>query len=375
MLRFEGARHFRARLLAACLTGRGIRIDRIREAAATPGLRTHEASMLRLLEKVLVGAEVVINETGTSLTFRPGLMGGGAVSHACSGRAIGYFLEPLVALALFGKKELRATLKGVTNDDVDVSVDAVRMALLPLVRRFGVEERVELEVRSRGCWPAGGGEVALRVPPARALRPLELTEEGLVKRVRGVAYACRVSPQMANRMAGAARGVLNRLLPDVFIVTDHAKGATGGASAGYGVLLLAETTAGVTYCVEVAASPRADASGTAGGGGAGGAQHGGEMEAPEDLGKVAAEQLLEEIARGGCVDSERQPFVLTLAAACPGGASRLRLGPLSEQAVEMLRILRDVMGVTYRLDAEPNTKTVIAACVGAGVKNAAARYH
>ena len=68
---------------------------------------------------------------GTELTFRPGLVAGGSVTHKCSGRAVGYFLEPLVSLALFGKRELVATLTGVTNDDRDVSVDACRMALLP----------------------------------------------------------------------------------------------------------------------------------------------------------------------------------------------------------------------------------------------------
>ncbi len=46
---------------------------------------------------------------GTRLRYTPGVIaGGGALEHDCgASRAIGYFLEPLVVLALFGKKARR----------------------------------------------------------------------------------------------------------------------------------------------------------------------------------------------------------------------------------------------------------------------------
>ena len=73
---------------------------------AAPGLREHEASLLRLLEKVTNGTVVEINETGTRLRYAPGVVTGGAGrEHDCgTARSIGYFLEPLVCLALFAKK-------------------------------------------------------------------------------------------------------------------------------------------------------------------------------------------------------------------------------------------------------------------------------
>lgn len=58
--------------------------------------------------------------------------------------------------------------------------------------------------------PGGGGEVQLRVPVVRELASLDWTDEGMVKRIRGVAFSAKVSPQSANRMVDAARGVLNR---------------------------------------------------------------------------------------------------------------------------------------------------------------------
>jgi RNA 3'-terminal phosphate cyclase-like protein len=43
----------------------------------------------------------------------------------------------------------------------------------------------------------------------------------------------------------SARGVLNHLIPDVFIYTDHYKGRDAGASPGFGCSLAAESTEGV----------------------------------------------------------------------------------------------------------------------------------
>ena len=43
-------------------------------------------------------------------------------------------------------------------------------------------------------------------------------------------------------MVDGARGVLNALLANVYIFTDHMSGASGGLSPGYGLTLVAETT-------------------------------------------------------------------------------------------------------------------------------------
>ena len=78
---------------------------------------------------------------------------------------------------------------------------------------------------------------------------------GMVKRVRGVAYSMRVAPAASNRMVDGARGVLNSLLADVFVFTDHMPGHEAGASPGYGLSLVAETTTGLLISAQASAPP------------------------------------------------------------------------------------------------------------------------
>ena len=101
---FEGSTHFRARLVMATLSGKAIRIEHIRENAENPGLQSHEANLLQLLERLSNGTKIEINETGTVLKYVPGMIVGGKLTHDCgTDRAIGWFLEAVVALAPFAK--------------------------------------------------------------------------------------------------------------------------------------------------------------------------------------------------------------------------------------------------------------------------------
>lgn len=144
----------------------------------------------------------------------------------------------------------------------------------------------------RGAKPGGGGEVIFKCPTKLKLLPINLTDPGKIKRVRGVAYAMRVAPAVCNRMVEQAKGVLLKLLPDVYIVSDHQKRDAAGNSPAFGITLVAETTAGVFVCGEACSLPK-------------GAPKA-EPSVPEDVALRAAHNLLEEIYRGGCVDSSAQ---------------------------------------------------------------------
>ena len=79
-------------------------------------------------------------------------------------------------------------LRGVTNDDQDMSVDTFRAVTVRLMKQFGIEDGVELKVKRRGSAPNGGGEVLFTCPIVKQLKPIQLVDEGKFRRIRGLAY-------------------------------------------------------------------------------------------------------------------------------------------------------------------------------------------
>ncbi|XP_019175956.1 PREDICTED: probable RNA 3'-terminal phosphate cyclase-like protein [Ipomoea nil] len=367
-MKLKGSQSLRLRLLLSTLSSTPILIEDIRADATWPGLRPHEVSFLRLLEKLFDDCVVEINETGTKLKYRPGIvMGGKHLAHDCGvNRAIGYFIEPLIVLGLFGKKPLSIRLKGITNDPKDPSIDTFRSTTLPILKLFGVpSEGLDLKIENRGVAPNGGGEVILSVPIVQdSLRAVSWTDVGLVKRIRGVSFSTRVSAQFENTMIHAARGILNPLLADVHIFTDHKAGVQAGKSPGYGISLVAETTTGCFISADTAVSyARQEEDAEIGD------EDSIELTPPVDVGEQIASALLAEIEQGGVVDSTHQGLLFLLCALCPQDVSKVEVGKLSPYAIETLRHIRDFLGVKFVINPEPSSGTVILKCVGSGLKN------
>ncbi|KAH7103742.1 18S rRNA biogenesis protein [Auriculariales sp. MPI-PUGE-AT-0066] len=357
-LKFSGHEHLRTRLAMSLLSGKALRVDKIRPDDKNPGLRgqfclplcgivkyahsisDYEASLLRLLEKISNGAVIEISYTA-------GILSGGRIEHDCSAaRSVGYFLEPVLMLAPFCKKPLELTLRGVTSDDLDLSADVLRTVSLPHLQLFGVSDGLELKIKKRGAMPLGGGEIEFRCPIVKQVTSLNFVDAGRVKRIRGIAHAVRVSPQFSSRMIDAARGVLNRYIPDLYLYADVYKGEESGKSPGYGLTLVAESTTGALHYAELLSTPGAT---------------------PEDIAQTAARALLQAIRRGGAVDRDHQSW-------CSEDIARCRMGELSERAIQTLRDIKEFWGTSFKIVAESpaadgDGEQLLVSCFGTGFIN------
>lgn len=368
VLTYEGCNFFRQRLILATLSGRTVRIKNIRaNSEEEPGLQEHEASFIRLLDRISNGSHIEVNRTGTSLLYKPGVLNGGKAEHTCpSQRGIGYFLEPLLMLAPFCKTPINITLKGVTNNKIDPSIDMIKLSLLPVLEKFLVtDEGLSLKMVKRGLPPKGDGVVTFTCPVRRTLKAFQWEECGKVKRIRGTVYTSRVAPTVGNRMLEAAKNEFTKFLTDVYFNVDNAK----GVSPGYGLCCTARTNMGTMYCAEAMSNHQGE-----------------ELEArlPEDVGREAAWRLMEEIFRGGCTDTLGQPLVLLFMALAPKDISKFVCGPLTPYTMHFLRHMRDFFQVTFKIeeyrdksisisDEEKETRTgaekLILTCVGIGYSN------
>lgn len=362
LLQFEGHRHLTTRLLLSTLTGRPIRISKIRPASTRPGLTPYETNFIRLLDAVTNGSQIQFSMTGTTLVYRPGLITGSAeglgamsgvirheIPRECSKRGVSWWLLPLALLAPFSKGAVNVTMWGegcVTSCTAagDVSVDTVRTAILPLYKNFGIERNIELRVLKRSCAPApgkgAGGEVQLVFGhQVRLPKTLHLMNKGRVKRIRGVAYAVGVSGSNNARMIETARSVLNKFVPDTYIFSDVSpapfissptksdpNGKLKGA-VGFGISLVAESSTNCFYSADVASPSQGGA-------------------IPEDIGKQCAYQLLEKISQGGCVEVTAASTVMSLMAMGSEDVGRVCLGRDVLATEEVIQLGRDAKAFT-----------------------------
>lgn len=401
VLRFDdGAVQFRQRIVVSLLSNRSLLIRNIRsDDLQNPGLKDHEASFLRLIDTMTNGGKIEINSTGTQLRFRPGVLLGGEIHHACpESRSIGWFLEGILPLAPLGKENIEVTFTGITDGlcDIDPSPDYLSRSSAQIFKMFGIgvdeseDEQPQVRVLQRAVAPPAAhgassvitkdsnnmhnftGKVILTCPIVKqSLQSIDWTDPGRIKRIRGNAISCRiVSSSMAARVAYAAKGVFHRLLPDVWIHTDvHTlKRNRCGPNPGVMMVVSSESTTGVTLTTECCMNRHSqhqqlfddDKTNARGG-----------KELPEDLGTRGAYMLLEEIRRGGCIDTHCQSLAFLWMALTPEDVSRIRVGTLSQYSIETLRLIKEAFHVEFKVTPDLETKTVLLSCLGTGYRNMA----
>nr|CDP92763.1 Bm7627, isoform a [Brugia malayi] len=364
-LRFEGCNFFRQRLAYSLLSGHSVTISEIRRYDDEPGIKDFESKLLSMLEKITNGTRIKISQTGTEVTFSPGMITGGKLTFDCGNdRCISYYLEPLLMIAPFCKYPLNVKLEGITNAPCELSVDAIRATWLPVFNKFVFASDVpEIKITARGYKPDGGGCVILTLPTIRTFRPCKTV--GKICKIRGIASVSKVSPSIAYRMIDAAKHTLRDYIADIYITVDQRKGASGGNSPGFGLFLTSETTEGIIYHGEAVSKPKDEQ---------------GNPVVPEDVGHVAACQLLDQIFAGGCVDTTAQALAVTFMTLCEKDVSTYLFGPLSAYCMYTLRNLKKYFEITFKIDHWDelcddkeqrlgSNEKVLMTCMGIGFSN------
>jgi RNA 3'-terminal phosphate cyclase-like protein len=132
-----------------------------------------------------------------------------------------------------------------------------------------------------------------------------------------ISYSVRVASQFSNRLVESSRSLLNPLIPDIHIFTDHRKAEESGKSQAYGLSLVSTTTTGTMHCAEISHDLSL-------------------FETPEDVGRAAAASLLSDIRKGGCVGEYGQGLVLMGMVLGSEDVGRVRLGELSANSYVLL---------------------------------------
>jgi len=332
MIHIDGAQHsgsgtvVRFAVALAALTRQPLQLFNARLKRDTPGLRPQHLAAVRACAE-LCGAQTEGLAVGSrEFTFRPGtaIRGGDYTWDIGTAGSTTMLTLGILPLACFADGPVTARITGGVFQDFAPSPHHCQHVLVPLLRRMGAD--VELRVLRPGYVPRGGGLVELRVHPVSdALHRLELTEQGDVCALSGIALASHLAERrVSERMARACEAALAAagLRCTIERIDD-----TAATHPGASLALWAETSTGCVLGADRAGAPR---------------------RSSEAIGRFVAASLLDDLATGGTMDRHAADQIALFAALAAGTTTYI--APRITDHVDSTLWLAEQFGATVRCD-------------------------
>ena len=170
-----GGQILRSAMTLSCITGTPVRVENIRHGRRVPGLRAQHLAAARILSRIS-GAEVTGMELGsTEMGFRPGGMREvEAVEDVGTAGSVPLVLYAAVCAASMAGCRTRITIRGGTDVPWSPTANYTKFVLADALGRFGI--RYSTEVKRRGYFPRGGGEIEAVVEPCGDVAPVTLVQ-------------------------------------------------------------------------------------------------------------------------------------------------------------------------------------------------------
>jgi RNA 3'-terminal phosphate cyclase (ATP) len=192
-----GGQMLRSALTLSVLSGRPLRMTKIRAGRAKPGLMRQHLTCVKAAAQVSA-ADVEGGALGsTELHFVPHTIAAGS-HHFAIGTAGSTMLvlQTVLPLLLGADAPSRLSLEGGTHNMLAPTADYIEHCFLPVLARMGA--RVRMAVERLGFYPAGGGRVVIDIEPA-TLRQIALNERGEARGIRAHAVVAGIPMHVALR--------------------------------------------------------------------------------------------------------------------------------------------------------------------------------
>jgi RNA 3'-terminal phosphate cyclase (ATP) len=203
-----GGQILRTSLALSLVTGQPFRMERIRAGRAKPGLLRQHLTAVEAA-KTIGAAEVSGAALGSlTLDFRPGPVTPGnyrfAVGTAGSATLV---LQTILPSLLTASGSTTLTLEGGTHNPMAPPFEFLARSFVPLIEVMG--PRVELDLKSPGFFPAGGGLFQARITPVTRLAPLMLVDRGSIRKRQAKVWLSKLPSHVAERELAVVRKELH----------------------------------------------------------------------------------------------------------------------------------------------------------------------
>ncbi len=210
-----GGQIVRTAVALSAVTGKPVRITRIRQGRSKPGLAAQHARAITALAAICDARTSGATPGSSEIVFTPGEIRGGRhrVEIGTAG-SVTLLMQCLLPALLRADAPSSLQIHGGTDVQWSPAVDYFKNVFLPALSFFGA--RVSLEVLQRGYYPRGQGEVLLEVEPAKLkashLKSMACDAAQIIQNiqntVQGVSHCSNLPEHVAARQADSAAEAL-----------------------------------------------------------------------------------------------------------------------------------------------------------------------
>ena len=193
-----GGQILRSSLTLSMITGKPFRIRRIRANRAKPGLMRQHLVAVQAAAQIC-GARVDGDYVGSQeLLFEPGAIRAGDYQFAIgTAGSCTLVLQTVLPALLMADAPSTLRLAGGTHNPMAPPVQFLQRAYGRALADMGA--RIDIQLERFGFYPAGGGEVTVRVEPCPRLRPMEWMARGERRAAYAESFVAGVPGRVAQR--------------------------------------------------------------------------------------------------------------------------------------------------------------------------------
>jgi len=343
-----GGSLMRVALAVSTLTGKPFRIENVRAGRPQPGLKPQHLTGITALKEIS-GAKSDDVEIGTTeLWFQPGKVKGGnyTIDIGTAG-SITLLLQAIVLPCIFAPSKVTLTIKGGTCGKWQASVDYLKELLIPHLQRF--VKKIDLRIIKRGYYPKGGGEIILEISPKyKSLENLQdddnnnlgdvisIIEQGKLEQIRGVLNLSQTlaEKQIDERIVNAAKSSLSSLSSKGIPINIRTEQSNTYSVGGELLLWSVHSQDGDTALpnpIRLGGDALLEKNKTS-----------------EQVGKEAAQELVEEIDSEAAVDKFLADQLLQFMALFPG--SKIKTSKVTKHCLTNIYVLEHFLPVKFNVE-------------------------
>nr|XP_057928694.1 RNA 3'-terminal phosphate cyclase [Doryrhamphus excisus] len=345
-----GGQILRVSAALSCITGSSIKVSKIRAGRSTPGLRPQHLSGLQLVSDLCSGVLQGGTIGSTDISLTPGkILSGSYTADTHTAGSVCLLLQVVLPCAVYTDAASQFCLRGGTNAEMAPQIDYTVKVFKPIVEKFGVH--FDCDIRMRGFYPKGGGEVTVSVSPVKELQAITMLDRGNITKIHGRAFVAGVLPfKLAKDMSTAAVRTIRKEIKELYINIQALQEKDKACGNGNGIIIIAESSTGCLFA---------------------GSALGKKGVYADKVGIEAAEMLLRNIRHNGCVDEFLQDQLIIFMALAKG-TSRIRTGAVTLHTQTAIHVAEQLTQAKFRItkcEDEVNNTTYIIECQGSGVSN------